>query len=189
MDASFISPTGPVADVVLVYAKTDKLAGAKGISAFIVERGFPGFAVAQKLDKMGFRGSPTAELVFDDCIVPATNLVGEENRGVAVVMSGLDLERAIVAMINVGMAERRWIWRWNMPRTREQFGAPIGSFQLGARQAGRYVCERGNGAGLLLPSPGRVQRFAAWRRWPWRYSQAYGGCHIICRGGVYTGLQ
>jgi isovaleryl-CoA dehydrogenase len=121
---------GPVADVLLVYAKTDKAAGAKGISAFVVERGFPGFAVAQKLDKMGFRGSPTAELVFDDCSVPAGNLVGEENRGVAVVMSGLDLERAIVAMINVGMAERALDLALDYARTREQFGRTIGSFQL-----------------------------------------------------------
>ena len=121
---------GPIADIVLVYAKTDKAAGAKGISAFIVESGFPGFAVAQKLDKMGFRGSPTAELVFDDCIVPAANLVGTENRGVAVVMSGLDLERAIVAMINVGMAERALDLALDYARTREQFGRAIGSFQL-----------------------------------------------------------
>ena len=82
---------GAVADVLLVYAKTDLERGAQGISAFIVEKGFPGFRVAQKLTKMGFRGSQTAELVFDECRVPAANLVGEENRGVKVVMSGLDL--------------------------------------------------------------------------------------------------
>ena len=121
---------GTIADVLLVYAKTDKGAGAKGISAFIVEKSFPGFAVAQKLDKMGFRGSPTAELVFDNCVVPAGNLVGEENRGVAVVMSGLDLERAIVAMINVGMAERALDLALDYARTRTQFGKTIGSFQL-----------------------------------------------------------
>ncbi|HTZ72114.1 MAG TPA: acyl-CoA dehydrogenase family protein [Acetobacteraceae bacterium] len=121
---------GPVADVVLVYAKTDKTAGAKGISAFIVEKHFPGFTVAQKLDKMGFRGSPTAELVFTDCRVPAENLVGAEDRGVAVVMSGLDLERAIVAMINVGMAERAFALALEYARTREQFGRKIGEFQL-----------------------------------------------------------
>lgn len=121
---------GPVADVLLVYAKTDKEKGSKGISAFVVEKGFPGFAVAQKLDKMGFRGSTTAELLFDDCRVPAANLVGEENRGVAVVMSGLDLERAIVAMINVGMAERAFALALDYAKTRTQFGKPIGSFQL-----------------------------------------------------------
>jgi isovaleryl-CoA dehydrogenase len=121
---------GPVADLVLVYAKTDKAKGAKGISAFVVEKGTPGFAVAQKLDKMGFRGSTTAELTFDDCRVPAANMVGEENRGVAVVMSGLDLERAIVAMINVGMAERALDLAIDYAKTRQQFGRPIGEFQL-----------------------------------------------------------
>ena len=121
---------GPVADVVLVYAKTDKARGAKGISAFVVEKGTPGFAVAQKLDKMGFRGSTTAELTFDDCRVPAANLVGAENNGVAVVMSGLDLERAIVAMINVGMAERALELAIDYAKTRQQFGRRIGDFQL-----------------------------------------------------------
>ncbi|MFA5119737.1 acyl-CoA dehydrogenase family protein [Zavarzinia sp.] len=121
---------GPVADYLLVYAKTDKAAGAKGISAFVIEKDFPGFAVAQKLDKMGFRGSTTAELVFDDCIVPAENLVGTENRGVAVVMSGLDLERAIVAMINLGMAERAFDLALDYAKTRQQFGKPIASFQM-----------------------------------------------------------
>lgn len=121
---------GPVADVVLVYAKTDKARGPKGISAFVLEKGTSGFAVAQKLDKMGFRGSTTAELTFDDCRVPAANRVGEENRGVAVVMSGLDLERAIVAMINVGMAERALELAVDYARTRQQFGRAIGEFQL-----------------------------------------------------------
>lgn len=121
---------GPVADLVLVYAKTDRAKGAKGISAFVVEKGTPGFAVAQKLDKMGFRGSTTAELTFDDCRVPAANMVGAENRGVAVVMSGLDLERAIVAMINVGMAERALELAVDYAKTRRQFGKAIGEFQL-----------------------------------------------------------
>jgi isovaleryl-CoA dehydrogenase len=131
---------GPVADVILVYAKTDRDRGAKGISAFVVEKGFAGFRVAQKLDKMGFRGSVTAELVFDDCRVPAANLVGVENNGVAVVMSGLDLERAIVAMINLGMAERAFELALDHARTRRQFGATIGSFQMvQAKLADMYV--------------------------------------------------
>ncbi|TWT06037.1 acyl-CoA dehydrogenase family protein [Reyranella sp. CPCC 100927] len=131
---------GPVADVILVYAKTDREAGAKGISAFVVEKGFPGFKVAQKLDKMGFRGSVTAELVFDDCRVPAANRVGAENKGVAVVMSGLDLERAIVAMINLGMAERAFDLALDYARTRRQFGKPIGEFQMvQAKLADMYV--------------------------------------------------
>ncbi len=121
---------GPIADVLLIYAKTDKARGAKGISAFVVEKNFPGFQVAQKLDKMGFRGSTTAELVFEDCVVPAANLVGEENHGVAVVMSGLDLERAIIAMINLGMAERAFELALEYARTRRQFGRAIGEFQM-----------------------------------------------------------
>ena len=121
---------GPVADILLIYAKTDKAQGAKGISAFVVERGTPGFAVAQKLDKMGFRGSTTAELVFNECRVPAENRVGDENSGVSVVMSGLDLERAIVAMINLGMAERAFALALDYAKTRKQFGPPIGEYQL-----------------------------------------------------------
>ena len=121
---------GPVADILLVYAKTDKTQGAKGISAFVVERDTPGFAVAQKLDKMGFRGSTTAELVFNECRVQAENRVGDENAGVSVVMSGLDLERAIVAMINLGMAERAFALALDHAKTRKQFGRPIGEFQL-----------------------------------------------------------
>jgi isovaleryl-CoA dehydrogenase len=121
---------GPVAEVLLVYAKTDKQKGPKGISAFVIEKGFPGFQVAQKLDKMGFRGSTTAELVFDECRVPAENRVGKENAGVSVVMSGLDLERAIVSMINLGMAERAFDLALDYAKTRKQFGKAIGEFQL-----------------------------------------------------------
>jgi isovaleryl-CoA dehydrogenase len=121
---------GPVADVLLVYAKTDRERGAKGISAFIVEKGYPGFRVAQKLTKMGFRGSPTGELVFDECRVPAENLVGAENAGVAVVMSGLDLERAMIAPICLGIAERALALSIEYANTREQFGRKIGSFQM-----------------------------------------------------------
>ncbi len=154
---------GPVADIVLVYAKTDKSRGAKGISAFVVERGMPGFVVAQKLDKMGFRGSTTAELVFDDCRVPAANLVGEENRGVGIVMSGLDLERAIVAMINLGMAERALDLAVEHAKTRQQFGRRIGEFQLvqgkladmyATIEAMRALCYRTLAAGNALDRDG-----------------------------------
>ncbi len=121
---------GPIADVLLVYAKTDRERGAHGISAFIVEKDYPGFKVAQKLTKMGFRGSQTAELLFEECRVPKENLVGEENRGVAVVMSGLDLERAMVAPVSLGIAERTLEIAIDYARTRKQFGKPIGSFQM-----------------------------------------------------------
>jgi isovaleryl-CoA dehydrogenase len=121
---------GPVADVVLVYAKTDRDKGAHGISAFIVEKGFPGYKVAQKLTKMGYRGSQTAELVFEDCRVPAENRVGAENAGVAIVMSGLDLERAMIAPLCLGIAERALELAIDYAKTRRQFGQPIGSFQM-----------------------------------------------------------
>ncbi len=121
---------GSVADIVLVYAKTDKARGQHGISAFIVESTFPGFKVAQKLTKMGFRGSPTAELVFDDCRVPAANLVGEEHNGVKVVMSGLDLERAMISPLCLGICERALDLSVEYARTRKQFGRAIGEFQM-----------------------------------------------------------
>ena len=121
---------GPVADVLLVYAKTAPELGPKGISAFIIEKDFPGFSVAQKLIKMGYRGSPTGELVFDNCRVPVENRVGEENKGVAVVMSGLDLERTIYAVSSVGMAERALELSVDYAKTRQQFGKPIAAFQM-----------------------------------------------------------
>ena len=131
---------GPVADVLLVYAKTAPERGARGISAFIVQKDFPGFRVAQKLTKMGFRGSQTAELVFNDCRVPAENLVGEENGGVAVVMSGLDLERAMIAPLCLGIAERALQLALEYAQSRQQFGRPIADFQMiQAKLAEMYV--------------------------------------------------
>ncbi|WP_274631174.1 acyl-CoA dehydrogenase family protein [Arvimicrobium flavum] len=121
---------GPIADVLLVYAKTDRDRGAHGISAFIVEKGMPGFTVAQKLVKMGYRGSQTGELLFEDCRVPAENLVGGENSGVSIVMSGLDLERAMISPICLGVAERALELSIDYAKTRRQFGKPIGSFQM-----------------------------------------------------------
>jgi isovaleryl-CoA dehydrogenase len=121
---------GPVADVLLVYAKTAQEKGAHGISAFIVEKDFPGFKVAQSLKKMGYRGSPTGELVFEDCRVPVENLVGEENRGVSVVMSGLDLERAMISPLCLGVAERAFELSLDYAKSRHQFGKPIGAFQM-----------------------------------------------------------
>ncbi len=121
---------GPVADVLLVYAKTEKDKGAQGISAFIIEKDFPGFKVAQKLIKMGFRGSQTAELVFDDCKVPVENLIGAENKGVKVVMSGLDLERAMISPICLGIAERALSLSLDYAQQRKQFGQAIANFQM-----------------------------------------------------------
>jgi isovaleryl-CoA dehydrogenase len=121
---------GPVADTLLVYAKTDPEKGAKGISAFIVEKDFPGFSVARKLKKVGMRGSPTAELVFQDCEVPAGNLVGQENMGVHVMTSGLDIERIVLAGGSVGMAQQALEYSIRYAVEREQFGQPIANFQM-----------------------------------------------------------
>jgi isovaleryl-CoA dehydrogenase len=120
----------PIADILLVYAKTAPEKGAHGISAFIIEKDYPGFRVAQKLTKMGFRGSQTGELVFDECRVPAENLVGEENRGVSIVMSGLDLERAMISPICLGIAERALDLCIDYAKTRVQFGKAISEFQM-----------------------------------------------------------
>ncbi len=131
---------GPVADICLLYAKTEEGNGSKGITAFVVETDTPGFKVAQKLIKMGFRGSQTAELVFEDMRVPAANIVGTENMGHQVVMSGLDYERALIAPINLGIAERALELSVDFARTREQFGQPIARFQMvQSRLADMYV--------------------------------------------------
>jgi isovaleryl-CoA dehydrogenase len=121
---------GPDADVVVVYAKTDPKAGPRGISAFIVERGTPGFYAAQKLDKLGMRGSSTSELVFEDCQVPAHNLVGAENGGVRVLMSGLDYERVVLAGGSLGLMAAALDVVLPYIRERKQFGQPVGSFEL-----------------------------------------------------------
>ena len=121
---------GPQADTLVVYAKTDSQADAKGITAFIVERGYKGFATAQKLDKLGMRGSDTCELVFDGCEVPAHNVLGEENAGVGVLMSGLDYERAVLAAGPLGIMQACLDVALPYTHEREQFGQPIGEFQL-----------------------------------------------------------
>jgi isovaleryl-CoA dehydrogenase len=125
----FIS-NGPIADVLLIYAKTAPERGPKGISAFIVEKGFAGFHAEPKLRKMGWRGAPTSELVFEDCRVPAENLLGTENHGVAIVMSGLDLERAFLAAPLVGSSQRCLDLALEHVTQRKQFGRPIADFQL-----------------------------------------------------------
>ena len=131
---------GPSADTLIVYAKTDPSAGPKGITAFLIEKGFKGFSVAQKLDKLGMRGSETGELVFEDCEVPAENIVGELNRGVAVLMSGLDYERAVLAAGPLGLAQAALDVVLPYIHQRQQFGAPIGTFQLvQAKVADMYV--------------------------------------------------
>lgn len=138
--AKLFITNGPVADVCLFYAKTQPGQGSKGITAFVVETSTPGFEVAQKLVKMGFRGSQTAELVFDDMYVPAENVVGTVDQGHRVVMSGLDFERAMIAPISVGMAARALELAVEYSKTREQFGGPIAQFQMiQSRLADMYV--------------------------------------------------
>ena len=121
---------GPDADVLVVYAKTDLDAGPKGITAFLVEKGFKGFSTAQKLDKLGMRGSNTCELVFRDCEIPEENVLGGVNKGVHVLMSGLDYERAVLAGGPIGVMQACMDVVVPYIHDREQFGKPIGEFQL-----------------------------------------------------------
>ncbi|MBB6368305.1 isovaleryl-CoA dehydrogenase [Xanthomonas sacchari] len=121
---------GPDADVLVVYAKTDPSGGARGITAFVVEKGMPGFSTAQKLDKLGMRGSNTCELVFQDCEVPAENVLGEVGGGVRVLMSGLDYERVVLSGGPLGLMAAALDVVLPYVHERRQFGEPIGSFQL-----------------------------------------------------------
>ena len=131
---------GPYADVVVVYAKTSPEAASRGITAFIVEKGFAGFSVGQKIEKVGMRGSPTSELVFVDCEVPAENVLGALDGGVEVLMSGLDYERTVLAGIQLGIMQACLDTVLPYVRERKQFGKPIGAFQLmQAKVADMYV--------------------------------------------------
>ncbi len=126
------------ADTLVVYAKTGE--GSRGITAFLIEKDMPGFAIGQKIDKMGMRGSPTAELVFTDCEVPFENVMGPENGGVGVLMSGLDYERAVLAGIQLGIMQACLDVVIPYVRERKQFGTAIGQFQLiQAKVADMYV--------------------------------------------------
>jgi isovaleryl-CoA dehydrogenase len=121
---------GPEAETLVVYAKTDPNAGARGITAFLIEKGMKGFSTAQKLDKLGMRGSDTCELVFEDCEVPAENVLGKVNEGVKILMSGLDYERVVLAAGPLGIMQACLDVALPYVHERKQFGQPIGSFQL-----------------------------------------------------------
>ncbi len=121
---------GPSADTLIIYAKTDMEAGSRGITAFLVEKGFKGFSVAQKLDKLGMRGSETGELVFEDCEVPEENIMGGLGKGVNVLMSGLDYERAVLAAGSLGIMQACMDVVMPYIHERKQFGKSIGEFQL-----------------------------------------------------------
>ena len=172
---------GPEADTLVIYAKTDPDAGSRGITAFLVERGFPGFHPSPKLDKLGMRGSSTSELVFDDCEVPEENVLGEEGRGVAVLMSGLDHERLVLTGGPLGIMQSCLDAVVPYVHQREQFGQPIGEFQLiqakladmytslsacqsytyaVARAADRGMISRKDAAGCLLFSAERATQIA-----------------------------
>jgi isovaleryl-CoA dehydrogenase len=131
---------GPIAETIVIYAKTDPKAGPRGITAFIVEKDFPGFSTAQKLDKLGMRGSDTGELVLQDCEVPEENVLGAVNEGAKVLMSGLDYERAVLAAGSLGLMQACMDVVIPYVHQRKQFDAPIGSFQLmQAKLADMYV--------------------------------------------------
>ena len=121
---------GPTGDIIVVYAKTDPNAGPRGITAFIIEKGMKGFHSAQKLDKLGMRGSDTGELVFQDCEVPEENILGRENEGVRILMSGLDYERVVLSAGPLGIMRNAMDIVLPYVHERQQFGQPIGSFQL-----------------------------------------------------------
>ena len=131
---------GSHADVLVVYAKTTPDAGSRGITAFIIEKGMPGFSIGQRIDKLGVRGSPTAELVFDDCMVPEENVMGPVNGGVGVLMSGLDYERVVLSGMSIGIMQACLDVVIPYVRERKQFGQSIGTFQLmQAKVADMYV--------------------------------------------------
>ena len=172
---------GPEADTLVVYAKTDPDAGSRGITAFLIERGIPGFSPAPKLDKLGMRGSSTSELVFEDCEVPEENVLGDVGRGVAVLMSGLDYERLVLTGGPLGIMQSCLDSVVPYVHQREQFGQPIGEFQLiqakladmytslsacqsyayaVARAADRGMISRKDAAGCLLFSAERATQMA-----------------------------
>jgi isovaleryl-CoA dehydrogenase len=131
---------GPLADTLVVYAKTDPAAGSRGITAFLIEKGMKGFSASPKLDKMGMRGSDTGELVFEDCEVPEEHIMGPLGGGVGVLMSGLDYERAVLSAGCLGLAQSALDVVIPYLHDRKQFGQPIGSFQLmQAKLADMYV--------------------------------------------------
>ena len=157
---------GHYAEVLVVYARTDADAGSKGITAFLVEKDFAGFRPGQKIGKLGMRGSPTSELVFDDCLVPDSHVLGEVGAGVKVLMSGLDYERAVLAGVQLGIMQACLDVVIPYLREREQFGRPIGSFQLmQAKVADMYVALQSARAYTYAVakacSAGRTTRFDA----------------------------
>ena len=158
--SKFWITNGPEAETLVVYAKTDPNAGARGITAFLIEKGMKGFSTAQKLDKLGMRGSDTGELVFQDCEVPEENVLGTVGGGVNVLMSGLDYERVVLAAGPLGIMQAAMDVVIPYVHERKQFGQPIGSFQLMQGKLADMYVEHERGQGL------RVRRGARLRRRP-----------------------
>ena len=157
---------GPIADTLVIYAKTDAAAGSKSVTAFLVEKGFAGFSVARKLDKMGMRGSYTGELVFQDCFVPDENVLGEMGQGAGILMSGLDYERCVLSGGPIGIMQACLDTVLPYVRERTQFGEPIGNFQLmQAKLADMYVALNSSRAYVYAVAKacdaGRTTRFDA----------------------------
>lgn len=172
---------GPVADTLVIYAKTDRTAGSRGITAFIVEKDFKGFAPAQKLDKLGMRGSDTSELVFTDCEVPEENVLGVEGNGVNVLMSGLDYERVVLAAGPLGIMQACMDVVIPYVHDRHQFGQAIGRFQLiQAKLADMYVTM--NSASCLCLRGGESVR-----RWPHHARGRRRRDPVRCREGDLDG--
>ncbi len=149
---------GSHADTLVVYAKTGE--GSKGITAFLIEKDMEGFSTGQKVDKLGMRGSPTAELVFDDCFVPPENVLGEENNGAAVLMSGLDYERTVLAGIQIGIMQACLDTVLPYVRERKQFGKADRQLPADAGQGRRHVCRAQFIARLRLPGRQGLRRRA-----------------------------
>ncbi len=126
---TFIS-NGPVGDIFVVYAKTDMDAGPRGVTAFIIEKEFPGFSRGKKFEKMGWRGSPTGELIFEDCQVPKENVLGKVGEGALILMGGLNTERTALAAMSLGLMRGAYEWALKYSKERVQFGKPICSFQM-----------------------------------------------------------
>ncbi|MCI4346226.1 MAG: acyl-CoA dehydrogenase family protein, partial [Thermoplasmata archaeon] len=149
---------GPVANTLLVYAKTAPERGSRGITAFVLDAKTPGFAVSRSLDKMGMRGSPTGELLLRDCAVPSEAIVGKENEGVSVLMSGLNVERAVLSAIPVGIMAECLDLSSAYAREREQFGQKIGSFQLIQEKLANMYISLESARGLLDAALRAVER-------------------------------
>lgn len=157
---------GPIADTLVIYARTESQEGRKSLTAFLVERGFHGFSVARKLDKMGMRGSYTGELVFEDCFVPDHNILGEIGQGATILMSGLDYERTVLAGGPIGIMQACLDIVIPYSRDRKQFGQPIGNFQLiQSKLADMYVALNSSRAYVYAVAKacdeGRTTRFDA----------------------------